>query len=427
VRRYTVTALNAELGALISGRYPAIEVEGEVAQIQVPSSGHAYLTLRDAPERYRRQTAQLACVCWADTWGRLRHRPRQGERVVCRGKLAVYEARGVYQLYITAIEPAGQGDLQKRIAQRIARLQAEGLLDPGRKRPLPAFPRYVGVATSRTGAALQDFLRVSRERFPAARILVAPCTVQGESAPPSVIRAVDLLLEDGRAEVIVVTRGGGSKEDLLPFQDEQLARFLAASPVPVLSAVGHEIDTTIADLVADAVASTPSAAAVRALPDGQALRQRVDEAQMALVRTARRGVRRREERVAALERRLRHPRDRLREMDRRATALAERLHAAMARHLRLARAELERSQARLPAATRGGLAARVAHLAGLEGRLSALSPLAVLGRGYAIVRGPGGVVTDPAQVQPGDPLSVRVAGGGFEAEVRPPPTSEPPR
>jgi exodeoxyribonuclease VII large subunit len=398
VRKFTVSALTAELDRLISGRYPALLVEGEVAQIQVPASGHCYLTLRDRVEGARgARGAQLGGVCWRDTWRNLAYRPRIGDQVVCRGRLGLYGERGVVQLYVNDIQPAGKGLMAEEIARRIARLRADGLLDPARKRPLPPYPRFVGLATSRTGAALQDFLEVSRERFPAARVLLAPCLVQGETAPASVLGAVDLLVQDGRSEVVVVTRGGGSKEDLLPFQDEQLARFLAGCPVPVVSAVGHQVDTTIADLVADAVAPTPSAAALAVLPDGQTLRQRVDEVEIGLRASMDRVVWRQRERVDGLRSRLVHPRRRLEQVRVRAAELEERLQVGLARFL-------DHASARVRA---------------LEGQLDALSPEAVLGRGYAIVTGPDGVVTDPGQVADGDSVEVRVQGGRFGATVSP--------
>ncbi len=304
MRRYSVSALTRELHDLLAARYPVIEVEGEVSNLAVPGSGHAYLTLRDAD-------AVLGAVAWRTTWRALAWRPERGDAVVARGHLGVFGGKGAYQLYVTDIRRAGEGALAAEIARRKARLEAEGLLDPRRKRPLPRFPSVVGVATSLTGAALQDFLKVSGRRFPAARVLVAGCTVQGASAPASVVQAVELLVDDGRAEVIVVTRGGGSKEDLLAFQDEGLARYLALCPVPVVSAVGHQVDTTLCDLVADVVAPTPSAAAETVFPDGDLLRQRADEAGMALAAALARAVRWRRERVAATKARLRHPGQRL--------------------------------------------------------------------------------------------------------------------
>jgi exodeoxyribonuclease VII large subunit len=432
MRRYSVKQLTEELHQLLAARYPLLEVEGEISQLATPSSGHAYLTLRD-------DEAILAAVVWRATWLALDHRPRLGDRVVCRGKLGVFPGKGAHQLYIHHIAPAGQGALAVEIARRKARLEADGLLDPRRKRPLPRFPRVIGVATSLTGAALQDFLKVSRERHPATRVLVAGCTVQGAMAPASVVQAIDLLIEDGRSEIIIVTRGGGSKEDLLAFQDEGLARYLAHCPVPVISAVGHQVDTTLADLVADAVAPTPSAAAVLALPDGQALAQRVDDAAMALGAAMGRRLARRRERVEALRARLRHPGDRLREIRRRARDLAVRLERVLADRLRTDRRRVQ------PLADRMGLAAarlvprRRETVEGLQRRLDramatvierrrsrviatlqraeALSPQAVLSRGYAVVTGPGGVVTRATEVAPRSEVRVRVHRGAFTAVV----------
>lgn len=390
MQKLTVLGLAQQIDRLLNRSFPAVAIEGELAQLQVPASGHAYLVLKDGD-------ATLQCVIWRAEWQNQRHRPKVGERVVLTGRVGGYASQGRYQLYASRVEPvAGAGELEQRLAAIRARLDADGLLDPRRKRPLPRFPRVVGVATSLAGAALQDFLRLSRERWPAARILVAACTVQGAEAAASVVRALDLLYEDGRADVIVVTRGGGSRLDLLPFQDEQVARWIATAPVPVVSAVGHEIDETMADLVADVVVATPTAAAVRVLPDGPALAQRVDDAVLAMERSVRRLLRRRSERVSDLSARLRHPARRLAEQRARRADLEQRLHGAIARRVR-------RDRERLGA---------------LRARLDALSPYGVLDRGYAIVRGPLGVVRDPADVDAGDPLEVRVAGGTVAAVVR---------
>jgi exodeoxyribonuclease VII large subunit len=259
----------------------------------------------------------------------------------------------------------------------------------------------VGIATSLTGAALQDFLRVASRRWP-AHLLVAGCTVQGEQAASSVVRALELLFEDGRSDVVVVTRGGGSKLDLLPFHDETLARWIATAPVPVLSAVGHETDTSIADLVADAVAPTPSAAAMAVLPDAVELGRRTHHAEQALQRAMQRQIRRRRDRLAELRSRLRHPRQRLEQARRRADELEGRLRRAMA-------AQLQRQRSRL------------AHP---EARLQALSPFAVLDRGYALVHHEGTLVRHPDQVRPGDALTIRLAGGTLPARVGAPPSTQ---
>ena len=390
MQKLTVQGLAQLVDRLLNRSFPVVAVEGELAQLQIPGSGHAYLVLKEGE-------ATLQCVIWKSDWLNQRHKPKVGERVICSGRVGAYASQGRYQLYANRVEPAtGQGELDKKLAAIRARLDADGLLDPRRKRPLPRFPRVVGVATSLGGAALQDFLRLSQERWPAARILVAGCTVQGIDAAASVVRALDLLYEDGRADVIVVTRGGGSRLDLMPFQDEGVARWIATAPVPVVSAVGHEVDTTMADLVADAVAPTPSAAAVKVLQDGPALAQRVDEAVQAMERSVRRLLRRRGDRLKDLSLRLRHPAGRLVDQRRRRDELEERLHAAIRR--RLLR-DHERATS-------------------LRARLESLSPYAVLDRGYAIVRGPLGVVRAPSDVDPGDPLDVRVSGGTLAAVVR---------
>lgn len=411
MRKYTVQALTLELERLMQRTYPVVLVEGEVSQLQTPASGHAYLTLREGD-------ACLPCVVWRADWRRSPFQPKPGDRVLCRGRLGLYPSQGRYQLYVNVLRPAGEGGLQREIEERKARLAADGLLDPRRKRPLPPWPRVVGLATSPTGAALQDFLKVSRERFPAAHILLAGCTVQGPEAPASVIRALEMLYHDGRADVIVVTRGGGSKADLMPFNDEQLARFIADAPVPVVSAVGHEIDTTIADLVADAVAPTPTAAAVQVLPDGPALAQRVDETVFSLEAAVRREIGRQRHRVDSLRSRLRHPGDRLRQVAQRREELDKRLNEAMARRLREARGRLQGMDERVAPAMGRILDDRRRRLEGAERALQALSPFAVLERGYAIVSGPDGVVTTPEEVAAGDALDVRVRGGRFGVTVR---------
>ncbi len=438
MRKFTVPALAAELDTLVSSRFPNVLVEGEISQLQLPASGHCYLQLRDSGGP-KGQDCTLQVVVWRDDWNRLRFRPKVGDRVVCRGRVAVFPARVAVQLYVTEVALAGQGEQQRLIEERKARLATEGLLDPRRKRPLPVHPRIVGVATSLSGAALQDFLEVSKRRWPSARILVAGCFVQGAETPSSVVRAVELLIEDGRSEVIVVTRGGGSKEDLMPWNDEALARFLAHCPVPVVSAVGHQIDTTICDLVADAVAPTPSAAAMLVFPDGETLRRRVDEGAIALASGMSRHVARSRQATVALTGRLRHPSVRLTEartsletlrarlqvavqrpMDGRVTRLAAleaRLHPSVVARLANLRQRRTERAPRLETAALRLLRERRHALQALTAELHALSPLAVLERGYAIVRTDKGVVTDPKGLLDGARLEVHVKGGTFEARV----------
>ena len=390
MRRMTVAALARELDRMLGRTFPRVCIEGEISQINTPSSGHAYLTLRDGD-------VTLACVVWRNDWRQIRKHPVEGDRVACFGRVGIYPGQSRYQLYAHRVEPAGEGKLERQLAEIRKRLAEDGLLDPRRRRPLPKVPGVVGLVTSPTGAALQDFLRVSRQRWPAARILLAGATVQGPEAPSSIVRALELLYQDHRADVVVVTRGGGSRLDLLPFHDEQVARWIATSPVPIVSAVGHEIDTTIADEVADAVAPTPSAAAVLVLPDGPALAQRLDEAEVALGAAWSRGLSQRRRRLAELRQRLRHPRQVLAGHRQRLGELASRLEAA-------GRRRVERARTRTDA---------------LQDRLRALSPLAVLGRGYALVRGPHGVLTRASDAASGEILDVHLAEGSLRARVEP--------
>jgi len=391
MRRFTVKSLNEDIDSTLSSRYATIIVEGEIGELKTPNSGHCYMTLRD-------QDSAVSAVAWRSVWQSSAYKPSVGDRVLLRGKVRVYVPRGIYQLYVHEIHPVGAGALAKEIEARKARLLADGLLDPRRKRALPRFPSTIGVVTSLTGAALQDFLKVSGERFPSAKILVAGSLVQGETAPASLIRALELLEEDGRSEIIVLTRGGGAKEHLLAFQDEYLARAIAHCSVPVVSAVGHQVDTTIADLVADHVAPTPSAAALLVCPDGVALTQRIDEAQWALHSAVNRWVLTHRRQLTHLKARLRHPGQALVDVRSRTLDLIQRLADAWRHRV---------------------LAQRMARLEQLECRLIALSPDQVLGRGYAIVRHRGRVLEDAAAVQAGDELEIRVQKGSLTAIAQP--------
>lgn len=389
MRRFTVKSLNEDIDSTLASKYATIIVEGEIGELKTPNSGHCYMTLRE-------RDAALGAVAWRSVWQSASYKPKVGDRVLLRGKVRVYVPRGIYQFYIHEIQPAGAGALAKEIEARKARLMADGLLDPRRKRPLPVFPKFVGVVTSLTGAALQDFLKVSGERFPGSRILVAGSLVQGETAPASILRAMDLIAEDGRSEVLVLTRGGGAKEHLMAFQDEFLARAIADFPIPVVSAVGHQVDTTISDLVADQVAPTPSAAAMLVFPDGPGLSQRIDESQWALEAAMQRWVRTQKRQLTHLQARLRHPGQTVQEVRKRAQELTRRLEEAW-------RFRVE--------------APRRARVKQLEMRLDALSPQQVLGRGYAIVRSGSSVVTTRDSVSEGDAIAVQVSDGLFGAIV----------
>jgi exodeoxyribonuclease VII large subunit len=415
MRRYTVRQLCAEVNAVLTERYPLLEVEGEVTGRSVPASGHGYLTMTEGD-------TQLSVVFWRATWNGLGWQPKIGDKVVVRGKMGSYKSQ--FQVIGAMVSPLGAGAWAAELARRRARLESEGLLDPRRKRPLPTMPRVVGVATSLTGAALQDFLKVSRDRFPAARIVVGPCVVQGAAAPASVQAAVELLLEEGRAELIVVTRGGGSKEDLVAFHDEGLARFLAHAPVPIVSAVGHQIDTTLCDLVADCVAATPSEAAVLALPDAGMLAQRVDGAALALEAALRARLQRARLALQGAQQRLRHPSERLALVRRRAREASERLAVAMRGRLQAARLRVTPLAERLEARTQRQLERSRTRVVSLEARARALSPTAVLARGFAVVTSTRGVVTDADGVRTGERLRIRLARGTVDATALAPVASD---
>ncbi len=367
-------------------------VEGEVSNLTLARSGHLYFTLKDAE-------AQLKCVVWKSDAARLFYQPNHGDAVRAHGRLSVYESGGVYQLYADRLEPAGRGDLHRQFEELKERLETAGLFDPAHKKPLPSFPQTIGIVTSADAAALRDILTVLGRRYPLARVLLAPTLVQGAEAPSQIVRALVAL--DGRedVDVIIVARGGGSLEDLWAFNDERVAYAIFGCRHPVISGVGHETDFTIADFVADVRAPTPSAAAELATPDVAEL-------------------------AASLEGLGRHlaaeMRDRLETAGWRIEAAARSLRAySPERRLRNLAQRLDELQLRADRAVRARLRSHWQLLAGLERALTAVSPLATLERGYAIVRraDSGAVVVDPGQVVAGDRLQVRVHGGEFEAEA----------
>lgn len=363
-----VSALNAAARQILESGIRPLWVVGEVANWRRTAAGHCYFSLRD-------DAAQLSCVMFRLEALRLPTDPAEGMQVCAFGRVSVYEARGSYQLVVRALEARGEG-LWRLAFERLRRqLAAEGLLDPARKRPLPRIPRCVGVVTSRTGAAIRDVVTVARRRAPWLRILVSDCRVQGEGAAREIVAALGRLVREGSAEVIVIARGGGSVEDLWPFNEEAVARAIASSPIPVVSAIGHEVDVTIADLVADLRAATPSAAAERVAPDGEALRARLQALAEGLVNGLRLRARRGERRVVAAARRV----------------------------VDAGRARLGRLESRLAL---GAV------------RLEALSPLAILDRGYAVPLGPDGeVLRRVARFPPGSVFDLRVADGRVRSRV----------
>ncbi len=411
-------------------------VQGEVSNVARPRSGHLYFTLKDAK-------AQLRVVMWKPRVLRLRVLPQEGQLVEVHGQVSVYEAGGQYQLYADTIRPVGEGALYREFLRLKAKLEAEGLFDPARKRPIPPFPRRIGVVTSPTGAALRDILNTIRRRYPLAEVVLAPAFVQGEQAPQALVAALEALNAHVRPDVILLARGGGSAEDLWAFNDERVVRAVAASAAPVITGVGHQTDFTLVDFVADLRAPTPTAAAEKATPNRTDLRhdlgrlgQRLAQALANRLRTARLHLR-----TMALRLERRAPLVQVQTDRQRLDDLERRLHLALQRRLRWQRAELKRYRERLRAVTpaqriharrmallalnerlnlawRQALRLRRAALEGQARRLEALSPLAILQRGYAIVRdSQGRVVRRADQVALGDHLKVRLAQGRLGVTV----------
>jgi exodeoxyribonuclease VII large subunit len=409
-------------------------LEGEVTQVSQPASGHLYFALRD-------REAVLPAVMWGRDASRMRFRIEAGQRLRVRGRLGVYDRDGKMQLYADFAEPAGLGAEAMALEQLKAKLAAEGLFAAERKRPLPRFPRRIGVVTSKSGAAVHDIIRTVQRRMPTP-ILIADAAVQGPTAPAQIVMGMAMVVRAG-VDVVIVGRGGGAATDLTAFNHERVVRTIARCPVPVISAVGHEVDLSLADLAADARASTPTAAAELCVPDGAALvdqlrkerrrldremrhrmdraRQDLDHQTMALHARGERALAATRAELHTLAHRLTglHPRRRiflrgaeLAELMRRLTAVHPASRIARARH------ELDALIARRDGAMRRGLAARRGLLGELGAGMAALSPLAVLDRGFAMVVGEAGaIVRDAAQVNRGDRLRIRLARGTLAVVV----------
>lgn len=391
-RVYPVGQLLAGINGLLQDRVGRVFVQGEVSNFHRASSGHCYFTLKD-------DRGQIRCALFRSSAQRVRFELEEGIEIIVSADVGVYEARGDLQLLVKGVEPVGLGALQLAFEQLRRRLEAEGLFDVANKREIPEIPSRVGIVTSPTSVAVRDVIHVCARRFPGARLLVSPTRVQGDGAELEIAAALDALVRHGDVDVILIVRGGGSLEDLWAFNTEVVARAVAASTVPVISGVGHETDVTICDLVADLRAPTPSAAAELALPDRAALAAGVAQLSRRLV----------ESMLATIEfakRRLAKERDALRML-----APTARLAAQRARFVAAARA-LIRLGSQIPVSRRARLAQQAA-------RLDSLSPLAVLGRGYALVcrSADGAIVRRLGDVTVGDALSVRLAEIDVEARV----------
>ncbi len=391
---FTVSQITSYIKELFDLDYALQDlwVEGEVSNFSQSAAGHIYFTLKD-------EEARLACVMWRSLAAQQTYIPRDGEAVLAHGHISVYEARGTYQLYVDAVQPAGLGALYLQFEALKRRLEAEGLFAAERKRPLPPFPRRLGVVTSPTGAAIRDILRVLGRRYPLVEVILSPTLVQGDEAPPQIVAAIEALNRHTDVEAIIVARGGGSLEELMPFNDERVARAIYSSRVPVISGVGHETDFTIADFVADVRAPTPSAAAEVAVPDREELKATVNARRGRLAQLLQSQI---EERRRAL---------RQRERDLRRFSPQARINAYRQRVDEATRAAIF--------SLRHQLALRREQLRGLVLQLESLSPFATLERGYSIARhlGTGEIVRSVAQVTAGDRVEVRVSDGKFESTV----------
>jgi exodeoxyribonuclease VII large subunit len=434
---YTVAELNGSVRLLLASHFGTVWVEGEISNLSFPSSGHWYFSLKDAD-------AQVRCAMFRGAARGVGFRPENGMRVLVRAQVSLYEPRGDYQLVADYLEQAGDGALRRAFEQLKQKLAAEGLFEPARKRPIPQLPRAIGVVTSATGAAIRDILSVLKRRFPAIPVILYPTAVQGSEAKTEIARALALADRLRHVEVIILARGGGSLEDLWAFNEETVARAIAACALPIISGIGHETDVTIADFVADLRAPTPSAAAEAASPDQAEwlgrLRQREARLhqRMGVVLTGQ------GQRLGFLSHRLRqaHPSQRLQRHGQRLdelelrllralTAAAERrtgslatLEARLLRHhprLQVQAAELRRRglEQRLEAAMTLSLERLIRHSGALAQRLHSVSPLATLARGYAIVsRADDGVIVRSVQdVKLGDAVDARLADGRLQCRV----------
>ena len=434
---YTVARLNREVRAILEGGLGVIWVQGELSNLSVPGSGHWYFSLKD-------REAQVRCAMFRQRNFSLGFVPKAGQQVLARGRISLFEPRGEYQLIVEHLEEAGVGALRRDFERLKAKLAAEGLLAAQRKRALPRFPRRIGIVTSPTGAAIRDILHILARRFPPASVLIYPTPVQGPTAATAILAALQLASARSECDVVILARGGGSLEDLWCFNDERVARAICASSIPIVTGIGHEIDFTIADLAADVRAPTPSGAAELVVPDRQACLDALERTLSRLNGCMRRELRGVMRRLGGVSLRLKvgHPGSRLRQQEQRLDDLEQRLVSATRASLQSERSRISEMLTRVvhhsPAHTvreyrlrHGSLAsrldqactARLTHAASrlqLASRsLDAVSPLATLARGFAVVSraADGKVLTDTEGVGIGETIAARLARGKLTARV----------
>lgn len=433
-RALSVSELNHQARHLLESSFMQVWVEGELSGFSRPSSGHWYFSLKD-------RKCQIRCAMFRGMNQRIRAIPKEGDKVRVRGKVTLYEARGDFQVIAEHIEPAGLGALQQAFEELKHTLQAQGLFDEARKKPIPALPAHIGVVTSPTGAAIHDILTVLARRCPGIPVTLYPTTVQGQPATAEIVRAIELAQTHGAADVLIIGRGGGSLEDLWCFNEEAVAKAIAACSIPTVSAVGHETDVTIADFVADLRAPTPSAAAEKVSPDQREMLRQINDREFRLTNAAQKVFQQLNTKLEHLSARLRDPRRELLEKAQRLDELENRLGKVMEQRLdrahvrnshltqRLAmqspgkqlthsREALDRWHLQLHKAMQQILAQLHDKLEHTAGTLNVVSPLATLGRGYAIARDErGNIVRNAPDVSAGEQIFAHVAKGTITAQV----------
>lgn len=391
----TVSALTAHIRQLFEADQAMqdVWVQGEVSNYKRAASGHLYFSLKDAG-------AQLKCVMWKTAAQRLNFEPAHGDQIIARGHISIYEPQGAYQLYADTLQPAGLGDLNRQFELLKQRLGAEGLFDAERKRPIPAFPQRIGIVTSPDAAGFQDILNILRRRYPLVDVILSPALVQGEAAPPRIITAIERLNQRDNIDVMIIARGGGSLEDLWCFNDEGVVRAVAASRIPTITGVGHEIDFTLVDFAADVRAPTPSAAAEVATPDGDALRYTVRELDDRMQSTLHEMI---DDYRQALEN------------EKRALRLLTPAHK-----IATMRQQLDDRAYRMEKAVRNHLRQQGQYLQNQADRLQAASPQSILQRGYAIVTraADGKRMTHAIDAAPGTTINVQMQDGMLKASVK---------
>lgn len=388
---YSVFELNQMVQNLLEEAFLPIWVEGEISNFACPSSGHWYFSLKD-------EKAQVRCALFNSRQRYKNNMPKNGMQILARAKISLYPTRGEFQLIIDQFETAGEGALRKAFDKLKAELAAEGLFDQQHKKPLPKFPLTIGVISSHTGAALRDICIVLKERFPAIGIIIYPSLVQGKNASAQIVQQIKVANQRKECDVLILARGGGSLEDLWPFNEENVARAIFKSELPLISAIGHETDFTIADFVADKRAATPTMAAQLASPDGNEYQQQLDKTYQRLINTIQYLLKSHQQNIKNLAKRFRHPQQQLHDGVQHCDELTQRLNLSIKRQLDMHQEKLS----------------------GLSRTLQAISPLASLARGYAIVRDARSkkILRNSKEVKSGQKIITKLAKGQLLCEVK---------